>query len=214
MQALPILYSLRQCPYAMRARMGLLLAKQTVILREVMMKNKPVEMIAASSKATVPVLVINQSLVIDQSLDIMLWALNQNDPNKLLHGDQVAMLELINRTDNEFVDALKKYKAASRYHDAEKDTYRADCETYINLLEQRLTQHAYMMGDSPSLVDYAILPFIRQFSRVERQSYRQAPYPLLQRWLTAQYQQPLFAQAMVKYEPWRKADAPVLFGNI
>lgn len=214
MQALPILYSLRQCPYTMRARMGLLLAKQTVILREVMMKNKPVEMIAASSKATVPVLVINQSLVIDQSLDIMLWALNQNDPNKLLHGDQVAMLELINRTDNEFVDALKKYKAASRYHDAEKDTHRSDCETYINLLEQRLTQHAYMMGDSPSLADYAILPFIRQFSRVERQWYRQAPYPLLQRWLTAQYQQPIFAQAMVKYEPWRKADAPVLFGNI
>jgi len=194
--------------------MGLLLAKQQVILREVIMKNKPAEMITASAKATVPVLVINQSLVIDQSLDIMLWALNQNDPNNLLHIDQTAMLELIHLIDNEFVSVLKKYKAASRYHDVEKDSYRSHCETYINFLEQRLSQHEYLMGDIPCLADYAILPFIRQFSRVERQWYRQAPYPRLQRWLTAQYQQPIFAQAMVKYEPWRKADAPVLFGNI
>ena len=214
MQALPILYSLRQCPYAMRARMGLLFAKQTVILRDVIMKNKPAEMLAASPKATVPVLVINQSLVIDQSLDIMLWALNKNDPDNLLHCDQVAMLELINRIDNDFVDALKKYKAASRYHDAEKNTYRSNCEGYINFLEQRLSKHEYIMGDTPSLADYAILPFIRQFSRVERQWYLQAPYPLLQRWLTAQYQQPIFAQVMVKYEPWKKTDAPVLFGNV
>jgi len=213
MSPLPILYSLRQCPYAIRARMGLLLAKQPVILRDVDMKNKPADMLAASPKATVPVLVINQSSVIEQSLDIMLWALSKNDPKQLLHGDQVAMLELIHRTDNEFVDALKKYKAASRYHDDEKDSYRLHCEAYINDLEQRLTQHEYIMGDSPSLTDYAILPFIRQFSRVERQWYRQAPYPSTQRWLNKHYQQTVFTQAMAPYKPWHKGDAAIFFGS-
>ena len=213
MSPLPILYSLRQCPYAMRARMGLLLAKQPVILRDVDMKNKPTDMLTASPKATVPVLVIDQSSVIDQSLDIMLWALSKNDPNQLLHGDQVAMLELIHHTDNEFVEVLKKYKAASRYHDVEKDSYRLHCEAYINDLEQRLTQHQYIMDDSPSLADYAILPFIRQFSRVERQWYRQAPYPSTQRWLNKHYQQTVFTQAMAPCEPWNKGDAAILFGS-
>lgn len=213
MSPLPILYSLRQCPYAMRARMGLLLAKQPVILRDVDMKNKPTDMLTASPKATVPVLVINQSSVIDQSLDIMLWALSENDPSNLLQGNQVAMLELIHRTDNEFVDALKKYKAASRYHDVEKDSYRLHCEAYISDLEQRLTQHEYIMGDTPSLADYAILPFIRQFSRVERQWYRQAPYPLIQCWLNKHYQQTVFTQAMAPHKPWHKGDAAILFGS-
>lgn len=186
MQSLPILYSLRQCPYAMRARMGLLLAKQTVTLRDVIMKDKPEEMLAASPKATVPVLVLNNGSVIDESLDIMLWALNKNDSFNLLYSHRpnmlAEMLALIQQNDNLFVDALKKYKAASRYHDIEKGTYREQCEEYIKLLEQRLKQHQYIMGDKPCLVDYAVLPFIRQFSRVERQWYLQAPYPSLQRW--------------------------------
>lgn len=218
MQSLPTLYSLRQCPYAMRARMGLLLAKQAVILREVIMKDKPKEMLAVSAKATVPVLILSNATVIDQSQDIMLWALNKKDPANLLYSDQAnmltEMLKLIHHNDHVFVDSLKKYKAASRYHDIEKNTHRRRCEEYISLLEQRLNQHEFIMGDKPSLVDYAILPFIRQFSRVERQWYLQAPYPLLQRWLAAQYQQPIFTKAMAKYQPWSKSDAPVLFGNI
>lgn len=218
MQSLPILYSLRQCPYAIRARMGLLLSQQSVILRDVNLKNKPTEMIAASAKATVPILVLNNANVIDQSLDIMLWALNKNDPENLLYSNQTnmlaEMLELINHNDQEFVESLKKYKAACRYHDIEKDIYRRHCEKHIHHLEQRLNQHKYIMGDTPSLVDYAILPFIRQFSRVERQWYLQAPYPLLQRWLTTQYEQPIFTKAMAKYSPWVKNDTPVLFGHI
>jgi len=198
--------------------MGLLLAKQAVILRDVIMKDKPEEMLAASPKATVPVLVLNNGSVIDQSLDIMLWALNKSDPINLLYSHQpnmlAEMLELIQHNDNVFVESLKKYKAASRYHDIEKATYREHCEKYINFLEQRLNQQEYIMGNKPSLVDYAVLPFIRQFSRVERQWYIQAPYPSLQRWLTAQYQQAIFTKAMVKYPPWKESQTPVLFGNV
>ena len=218
MPSLPTLYSLRQCPYAMRARMGLLMAQQVVTLREVNMKKKPEEMLSVSAKATVPVLVLNDGLVIDQSIDIMLWALNKNDPSNLLYKHQACMLEdmlkFIEHNDITFVDSLKKYKAASRYHDKEKNTYRGHCEEYVKQLEQRLNRHEFIMGDNPSLVDYAIFPFIRQFSRVERQWYLQAPYPALQRWLTAQYQQAVFTKAMVKHEPWTENQATVVFGKV
>jgi glutathione S-transferase len=107
---LPILYSLRRCPYAMRARIGILLAKQPVMLRDIIMKNIPAEMIAVSPKATVPVLVLADSTVIDESLDIMLWALQQSDPSNLLVKESTdalpTMLNLIHRNDNEFVGAL------------------------------------------------------------------------------------------------------------
>jgi len=107
--SLPILYSLRRCPYAMRARIGLLHAEQPVMLRDIVMKNIPKEMLAASPKGTVPVLVLNDSSVIDESIDVMLWALNLSDPNNLLLKEQLnalpAMLALINHNDNEFIDS-------------------------------------------------------------------------------------------------------------
>lgn len=183
----PILYSLRQCPYAMRARLGLLLAQQAVILRDIVMTNIPEEMFAASAKGTVPVLVFADDSVIDESLDIMLWALRENDPHNLLYAEDEGMLPkmlaLIERSDNEFVDVLKKYKAASRYHDDAEEDYRQQCEVFISELEQNLTQHNFIMGEHPSLVDYAILPFIRQFSRVNKKWYQKSPYSKLRSWL-------------------------------
>ncbi len=215
--SLPILYSLRQCPYAMRARMGLLLAKQSVVLRDIVMQNIPTQMLAVSPKGTVPVLVFNDSSVIDESLDIMLWALKQNDPNNLLYNHKPAdlenMLVLISRNDSEFVDALKKYKAAARYHDNNIESARHQCEPFINDIEVLLTNHHYIMGDSLSLVDYAILPFIRQFSRVDRKWFTQAPYPKLRRWLDKHYQDPVFAKAMTQYPQWLDTNAVVIFGG-
>lgn len=215
--SLPILYSLRQCPYAMRARIGLLLAKQTVILRDIVMKNIPDEMLTASPKGTVPVLVLDDSTVIDESLYVMIWALNQNDPNNLLYshmpGIYEKMLRLINRNDTEFVETLNKYKAASRYHDNNEVTYRQQCEPFIGYLEKCLARHEYFMGDTPGLADYAILPFIRQFSRVDRQWYSQAPYPKLQHWLEKHYQNPLFSKAMTKYPQWLECREEFLFGS-
>jgi len=212
----PILYSLRQCPYAMRARIGLLLAKQTVLLRDIVMTNIPSEMFTASPKGEVPVLVFDDTRVIDESLEIMIWALNQNDPNNLLYRQQPHafqnMLDLIHQNDNEFVEALKKYKAASRYHDDAQNFFRQQCEPFIAYLEKRLTEHDYLFGNTISLADYAILPFIRQFSRVDRKWYLQAPYPKLQRWLEKHYQNPIFSKAMKKYPQWLENKESILFG--
>jgi len=213
----PVLYSLRQCPYAMRARIGLLLANQSVVLRDIVMTNIPTEMLTASPKGTVPVLVLSDSSVIEESLNIMLWALKQNDPDNLLYRHESDaldnMLTLIQRCDNEFVDALKKYKAASRYHDTNIQPCRQQCEIFINDIEENLTKHHFIMGDSASLVDYAILPFIRQFSNVDKKWYKQAPYPKLQQWLENHYQNPIFAKAMTKYPQWLDSNEIVIFGS-
>jgi glutathione S-transferase len=213
----PVLYSLQNCPYAMRARMGLLLAQQPVMLRAIVMKNKPAEMLAASPKGTVPVLVLTDESVIDESLDIMLWALRQNDPSNLLYSENPsafpAMLTLINSSDNKFTNALSKYKHAVRYHETSEVYYRRQCEIFIIELEQRLAAHDYLMGMTPSLADYAILPFIRQFARVDRQWYLQAPYPHLRRWLNAHLQSQPFSQAMTNYPLWLESQEECLFGS-
>ncbi|MFK5912854.1 MAG: glutathione S-transferase [Woeseiaceae bacterium] len=213
---LPILYSLRQCPYAMRARMGIFLSRQPVMLRDIIMTNIPDDMVIASAKAEVPVLVLPDSSVIDQSLDVMIWALKNSDPDDLLLSNQSNafedMLDFIYRSDNEFVDNLKKYKAASRYHDETEIHCREQCEVFISELELRLTKHDYLMGNSASLADYAILPFIRQFSRVDRKWYLQAPYLKLQLWLDKHYQNPMFSKVMKKYPQWLESKEDVLFG--
>lgn len=215
--SLPILYSLRQCPYAMRARMGLLLAEQKVMLRDIVMSNIPDEMLAVSAKGTVPVLLFDDGSAIDESLDIMLWALKQNDPNNLLfeHDENAFsdMMGFIRRNDSEFVEALNKYKAASRYHDIDEVYCRQHCELFISDLEQCLMKYDFLMGATPSLVDYAILPFIRQFSRVDRKWYLQAPYPKLQKWLDKHYQNPIFSKVMKKYPQWLDNKESIVFGS-
>ena len=212
----PILYSLRQCPYAMRARLGIMHAHQIVELRDVDMNNKPEEMLSISPKGTVPVLKLSDDVVIDESIDVMVWALNQFDPNNLLYshneGMLSVMLELINRCDTEFVDALQKYRAASRYHDDNEVDCRDMCCEWLMGIEQRLSQHAYIMGETPSLVDYAILPFIRQFSRVDKKWYAQAPLPYLRAWLVNHYNDPTFSKVMVSLPKWSMGSEPVMFG--
>ena len=208
----PILYSLQNCPYAIRARLGLFLAQQPFRLRAVDLKNIPSEMLAASPKATVPVLVLGdrkkESLggVIDESLDIMFWALSQYDPHHLLYVDVPSAAEeiknLIDRNDNEFITHLENYKYSKRHHDFAQLHYRDQCEHFTAHLEQRLSQHDFLVGDRPSIADYAILPFIRQFARVDRQWYLKSPYPNLRRWLDAQLQQPVFTKVMAKYPQW------------
>ena len=219
----PILYSLQNCPYAMRARLAILLAKQPVMLRAIDLRNKPPEMLAASPKGTVPVLVVDnaenpdQLTVIDESLDIMLWALSLSDPDNLLYSgepDQLpSMLSLIRRFDNEFKAHLENYKSAKRYHEESKTDHRQQCEAFIIELDTRLSKQKYLMGDKPSLVDYAILPYLRQFARVERQWYTQAPYPHLQHWLKLHLTSLLFSKAMIKYPLWLDHQQSFLIGE-
>lgn len=214
---LPVLYSLQNCPYAMRARLALLLARQTVRIRAITMKDKPEEMLALSPKGTVPVLVLEDTQVIEESLDIMLWALHRNDPENLLYSKQpealAEMLGMIEENDNHFKPSLEKYKRAKRFHGDDLEACRLECEPFVQQLEQRLSQHAFLMGDTPSLLDYALLPFIRQFSKVNRPLFLQGPYTHLEAWLSHHLQSRLFAQAMLKYPLWLEAREECLFGQ-
>jgi len=195
----------------MRARLAILLAEQAVRLRAITMTNKPDHMLSMSLKGTVPVLILDNSneggkQVIDESLDIMLWALNRNDPENLLYSQSPEylkeMLLIIEENDKQFKPTLEQYKRARRYHKDDEEHYRQLCEPFIQQLEARLKQHEFLMGSTPSLLDYALLPFIRQFSRVNRQVYLQGSYTHLQKWLNHHFQSRLFAKAMFKYPLW------------
>ncbi len=224
---LPILYSLQHCPYAMRARLGILLAQQSVLIRAVVTKNKPAEMLAISPKGTVPVLIIDhaepaekrsdKATIIDESLDIMLWALKLNDPQDLLQAEDSGkldtMLDLIWRNDREFKPDLEVYKLAKRFHKESEVTDRQRCEVFVAELERKLESGRYLMGDQASLADYALLPFIRQFARVDRKWYLQSPYPGLRDWLNRHLQMPLFTKAMAKYPLWLDSREAFLLGK-
>lgn len=220
--ALPILYSLQNCPYAMRARLAILLSQQAVQLRAITMTDKPAEMLSVSPKGTVPVLVLdsgsecNHNNVIDESLDIMLWALNSKDPENLLYCHQKEalpeMLKIIENNDTNFKPNLEKYKRAKRFHGEELEESRLQCEPFVQELELRLSQHKFLMGPTPSLLDYALLPFIRQFSRVNKPIFSQDLYTNLKRWLMCHLQSQLFAKIMFKYPLWLDTHEVCLFG--
>jgi glutathione S-transferase len=216
---LPILYSLQHCPYAMRARLGLLMAQQHVMLRAIVMKDKPQEMLTVSPKGTVPVLILPDESIVDESLDIMLWALQQNDPEDLLHKDSpedlAAMLELITRNDKEFKPQLEIYKKSKRFRTGTELEERQKCEIFIAELEQMLAERergGNFIGDKPGLIDYALLPFVRQFSRVNKAWFKAAPYPLLQAWLVHHLESRLYSKAMAKFPLWLDEHKECLFG--
>jgi len=193
----------------MRARLAILMSQQSVLIRAIGMKNKPAEMLALSPKGTVPVLVLSTesgTQIIDESLDIMLWALNLSDPDNLLYAEDATalpeMLTIINENDQQFKPNLERYKRAKRFHGDDEEACRLQCEPFIQALEQRLSQHPFLMGATPSLLDFALLPFVRQFSRVNKQLYRQGSYTHLQKWLNHHLQSQLFAKAMLKYPLW------------
>ena len=214
MSTLPCLYSFRRCPYAMRARLGLLFAEQQVELREVVLKNKPPQMLDISPKGTVPVLQLIDGTVIEQSREIMLWALEQNDPENLL--DKTVINEanaLIDQNDNEFKYWLDRYKYADRHLEMTQEEYRQQGEVFLQQLEKQLEKHAYLLGDKVTVTDIGIMPFVRQFAHVDREAFYGLPYPNLQRWHQDWLQHPLFLQAMTKFKPWEEGDELVVFGD-
>lgn len=217
MRKLPILYSLRNCPYAMRARMAIFKSSQMVLLRDLVLSNKPEEMMQASPKGTVPVLVLDNGTVVEESFDVMLWALYESDPRDLLHSlDEnilPEMLKLINEFDNEFKACLEQYKCAKRYQEDNIEECRVACQQYLQKLEQRLAKHDFLMSDKESLADIALIPFIRQFARVERQWYLQSPYPKVRLWLNNYLQSAMFSKVMAKHPLWLDSQQEVLFGN-
>ena len=191
------LYSFRRCPYAMRARMALRYSGVPVDIIEVSLKAKPAAMLAISPKGTVPVLDAGGQ-VIDESLEIMRWALAQNDPQDwLLDGDS-RIAELIEANDQGFKVHLNRYKYAERYPEQPMEIYRAEGALFLQRLEELLTDRNYLLADHPSLADIALLPFVRQFAHVDREWFAQTPYVRLQTWLQRFLESELFTSIMKK----------------
>ena len=207
----PILYSFRRCPYAIRTRLALAFARQQVELREVVLKDKPQEMLAISPKATVPVLQLPDGSVIEESRDIMLWALHLNDPDALLVGEpSEATAVLLDENDGEFKHWLDRYKYADRYPKRSAEDYRSEGCEFLNKLEQRLEHSAFLCGEQMRIADIAIMPFVRQFAMVDKAWFDQAPYPQLQRWLLKWLEDKTFMAMMKKHAPWQQGQTRVL----
>ncbi len=211
---LPTLYSFRRCPYAMRARLALLASGIRCELREIVLKDKAPEFLAASPKGTVPVVVTPAGEVIEQSLDVMAWALGQNDPNGWLdpeQGDAEAMDALISACDGPFKTALDRYKYATRYEGADPLAERTKGSAFLLRLDEQLSKSPYLFGSKPSLADMAIAPFVRQFANVDRAWFDAQAWPHLISWLEAFLASASFAAIFQKYPKWHAGDAPTVF---
>lgn len=194
----PILYSFRRCPYAMRARLALAVSGIACAVREVKLRAKPAAMLAASPKGTLPVLVLSDGAVIDESIDIMRWALGMNDPQGWLAGDD---RELIAANDGPFKAHLDRYKYPERFV-ADGVDHRAAGVAMIEVLEDRLSGSAFLYGERRTLTDAAVMPFVRQFVAVDWQWFDTLPLPGVRRWLDEWLASDLFEAVMVRREVW------------
>ena len=197
----PLLYTFRRCPFAIRARMAIKTSGIEVNMHEVKLRDKPAALLECSPKGTVPVLQLANGRVIDESLDIMLWALSINDPEHWLDesdGLSEAAQALIKRNDEPFKQALDYYKYSVRYPEHSEQYYREQAEFFLKELDVRLSQSEYLMGNRLTVPDFAIFPFIRQFSNVDKDWFYASPYTHLIQWLDARISSDLFAAVMQK----------------
>ncbi|MAZ03818.1 MAG: glutathione S-transferase [Sneathiella sp.] len=211
---LPVLYSFRRCPYAIRARMAIVSSGITVELRDILLKDKPRDMVEASPKATVPVLKRPDGKVIDESLDIMLWALEHGDPEGWLPNDsslEKDIFSLIAENDGPFKSSLDRYKYHVRFPEKSREEYRKSGEMFLETLEQRLHTQPYLVTDRLTLADMAIFPFIRQFANSDIGWFEEAPYPNLRRWLDERLMSRQFRNVMKKREIWKEGTTGMPF---
>lgn len=197
----PLLYTFRRCPFAIRARMAIKISGIAVNMHEVKLRDKPAALLECSPKGTVPVLQLADDHVIDESLDIMLWALSINDPEHWLDGSNglsEAAQALIKRNDEPFKKALDYYKYSVRLPEHSEQYYREQAEFFLKELDARLSQTDYLMGDRLTVPDIAIFPFIRQFSNVDKDWFYASPYKHLIQWLDARISSDLFTTVMQK----------------
>ncbi|NND55404.1 MAG: glutathione S-transferase [Gammaproteobacteria bacterium] len=207
-----LLYSFRRCPYAMRARMALRYAGIRCELREVILRDKPEAMLNVSQKGTVPVLVIRpgtaEQEVIDESLDIMLWALAQNDPDGWLAADPAETNQLILASDDDFKVWLDRYKYPDRYAAEELagSNPRDECCRFLDVLESRLAAQPWLVAGSLTLADVAIFPFVRQFAHTDIDWFRGGVYPAVCAWMDVLLESEFFTSVMAKYPAWAPGD--------
>ena len=218
----PIFWSFRRCPYAMRARMAVMASGLTVGLREILLRDKPAAFRAVSSKATVPVLELDDGIILDESRDIMFWALDTSgDPAGWLecyHRDKQAVIAFLDQLEGPFKTALDKYKYATRYRTEEGApidglAYRAVGATFLSDINISLARQPFLSGAAIGLMDYASLPFIRQFRIADESWFDEQEWPFLQAWLQDFLTSEMFSSVMVKYALWQEDASPVLFGR-
>lgn len=200
-----ILWSFRRCPYAMRARLALKSSGVQVSLREIILRDKPHEFLAASPKGTVPVLVLQDGTVLEESLDIMLWALKQNDPEgwlDVMRKEPAYCSEFLERLDGEFKTQLDRYKYNARCQPLEAVKQRDLGAEFLCKLDEVLAEQPALSGARHGLLDYAALPFIRQFRGVDTEWFEAQEWGHLKAWLRAFLKSERFEQVMQKYQPW------------
>lgn len=201
----PILYSFRRCPYCMRAHMALNYAGLKIILRDVKLSDLPAEVLAVSPHATVPSLGISENEYMDESWDIVKWAVQQNDPGNWLGENNEYLNEaemLVEINDFSFKDDLDHYKYADRYPEHPMEYYRENGEEFLEELTELLQQNTFLSADHIAITDIAVFPFIRQFAMVDKEWFDKSPYPELQRWLLAMLSSEWFIEAFKKHETW------------
>ena len=204
----PILYSFRRCPYAMRARLSLLVSNQRVEIREVYLREKPQEFLKSSKSATVPCLVTNHE-TIDESLDIMIWALKLNDPLQWLKMPKLGY-DFISQNDGFFKLALDKTKYHSRYPNENPIKNREIASKFISELEKEMVG-SFLFGNQPSLADMAILPFLRQFAFIDKEWFDQQSWPKVAAWLSNFLSSELFLNIQKKYDRWLPESKTIFF---
>jgi glutathione S-transferase len=207
---LPILYNFRRCPYAIRARLAIVVSGLVCELREVSLANKPADMILASPKATVPVMVLTDATVLEQSLDIMAYALAFNDPNNWGGPVGAEAMGLIELVDTRFKDHLDRYKYPDR-HDGDGSKDKELGLAVLADFDTLLTKDAYLVGPKFSLIDAAILPFVRQFAAVDLDWFASQPIPKVHAWLSEFLDGDLFKAAMTSQPVWKPGDPATLF---
>jgi glutathione S-transferase len=220
---LPCLYSFRRCPYAMRARMAIYASGMRVEIREVSLKAKPEILLTLSPKGTVPVLSFSDGKLLEESLDIIQWAFSQPGQeswgvtDSAKHSPAMKLLEM---NDSRFKYYLDRYKYPERYQDSSPSeampamAARKEAEKFLQVLENQLSQHSFLLCHTPSFADVGIFPFIRQFAGVDEEWFSQSPYPRVRTWLEYWLSHPYFAEVMRNLAPWQPGDAPVYFGQM
>jgi len=189
--------------------MALSYSSITIELREILLKNRPMELYSISPKGTVPVLYINDCVVIDESLDIMLWAINQSDQNLWLDVYKDEQINLINENDNDFKYWLDRYKYNVRYPENSMGYYRKKCQIFLDKLEERLKKNKYLFTNMICLSDIAIVPFIRQFANVDSIWFNEK-YSLINKWLNNIISSKLFLSVMHKYSEYQIGQKPII----
>jgi glutathione S-transferase len=206
--SLPILYSFRRCPYAMRARLAIASSQTPVELREILLRDKAPAFLKTSPSATVPCLQADAT-VLDESLEVMHWALGQSDPDHWLDMPEEGHA-LITEADGPFKAALDRTKYHTRYG-SNPEEEREKANAFLSKIDAQIGEKAYLYKDTPSLADMAILPFVRQFAFVDKAKFDTEPFLNVQRWLEGFLTSSLFEHIMPKYAVWREGDTPTYF---